>query len=160
MEKETEKETVTKGGLPGPRGSALLHELKSRGLLGRAAREFGLEFLTREAPGSSAAPRPMGELEWQLAEMGLTATEAFRLGMGSHAYGSPSEPFDFGAEYFSGDDEGLLSIGAARLGDYLEEVLNGGYDMGLVDWLDRSRLAGEEWMARMSNCGRPGADRQ
>lgn len=153
MEKETEKEGVG--------GPALYRELKSRGLLGRAAREFGLEYLTREAPGSSVTPRPMLELDWQLAEMGLTPRGAFEAGACSRAYaGGPlGAPFDFGAEYFSGDDEGLLSIPAPRLGDYLEEALNGGHDGGFVEWLDRGRRVDGEWMARMSNCGRPGADR-
>lgn len=127
------------------------------GLLGLAAREFGLEYLAREAPGSAVTPRPMGGLDGRLSEMGLTPRGAFEAGASSRAYaaGPLGAPFDFGAEYFSGDGEGLLSIPAARLGDYLEEALNGGFDGGFIEWLSRAGLAGGEWTRRAGNTPLP-----
>lgn len=76
MEKETEKE---KGGCKKGAPSALYHELRAHGALGRAAREFGLEYLEGEAPGSSVTPRAMRELDGRVSAMGLTPRGAFRL---------------------------------------------------------------------------------
>lgn len=142
--------------------AALRGALTSRGLLGRAAREFGLEFLEGEAPGSSVTPRAMRELDGRVSAMGLTPRGAFEAGVNSHAYaGGPlGAPFDFGAGYFAGDGEGLVSIDAPRLGDYLEEALNGGDDDGFIKWLSDEGRVSARWAARMSNGGRHDADRK
>ncbi len=138
--------------------AALRGALTSRGLLGRAAREFGLEFLECAAPESSVTPHFMDEVDWRVAGMGLTARQAFKMAGNSRDYGGG--PFDFGARSFSGDADGLFSIAEARLDDYVEEVLNGGDDDDFIKWLSDEGRVSARWAARMSNGGRHDADRK
>lgn len=121
--------------------------LQRHGLLGKAAREFGLEYLECMMPESYLTPHAMDELDWRVADMGLTGRQALELGGNSRDWGGGG-PFDPGADSFAGDADGLVSIAADRLDDYVEEALGGGDDDEFIRWLSDLGRVDAGWVAR------------